>query len=195
MIDETLRFLRQHVDERLRVDAGGSRDEAAGDKVVFLDGDKLDPVSFQPNAVTLVLLNLEEERLLRGADPYSRVGERGATLRVQPELRLILHALFIARFKKYDVAWWHLSKVVEHFQHTRVLDRGAAPGMPEGIERLGFELVTMDLARQNEVWSALRTTLHPSLLYRIQLVGYHDRRAVAPAPIDDVGNEVRGLTR
>ena len=185
MLAEALTFLRRHLDEQLRVRLGGSQDDAAGDKVVFLDGDKMDPISFQLNAVTTLLINIEEERILRGADPHVRQTEDGSRQRVQPDIRLILYVLFVARFKKYETAWQHLSMIVEHLQSTRVFEPATAPELPEGIERLILELVTLGFAEQNEVWNALRTTHHPSVLYRVKLVAYRDRRpAEAPIIVD-----------
>ena len=190
MIAETLNFLRRHLDERLRVELGGSQDDATGDRVVFIDGDKLEPISFQLNAVTVLLINVEEERLLRQPDLYVRTNEDGTRQRVQPDIRLVLYVLFVARFKKYDAGWQHLSKILEHLQSNRVFDQASAPDLPPGMDRLILELVTLDFAAQNEVWNALRTTHHPSLLYRVKLLAYRDRR---PAESQEVGEQQREI--
>lgn len=190
MIAETLNFLRRHLDERLRVELGGSQDDATGDRVVFIDGDKLEPISFQLNAVTVLLINVEEERLLRSPDLYVRTHEDGTRQRVQPDIRLVLYVLFVARFKKYDAGWQHLSKILEHLQTNRVFDQAGAPDLPPGLDRLILELVTLDFAAQNEVWNALRTTHHPSLLYRVKLLAYRDRR---PAESPEIGEQQREI--
>lgn len=194
MIAETLIFLRKHLDERLRVELGGSQDDATGDRLVFLDGDKIDPISFQLNAVTALLINVEEERLLRQPDLYVRQAEDGSRQRVQPDIRLILYVLFVARFKKYEVGWQHLSKILEHLQSNRVYDQSTAPDLPAGLERLVIELVTQSFAEQNEVWNALRTTHHPSLLYRVKLLAYRDRRPAESPEIVEQQRAIGGLT-
>jgi hypothetical protein len=194
MLAETLTFLRRHLDEQLRVRLDGSQDDAAGDKVVFLDGDKLDPISFQMNAVTALLINIEEERTLRAADLHSRQAEDGSRQRIQPDIRLILYVLFVARFKKYESAWQHLSLIVEHLQSTRVFEPATAPALPEGVERLILELVTLGFAEQNEIWSALRTTHHPSLLYRVKLVALRDQRPTEPPVITEAEHTLRRRT-
>jgi len=185
MIADVLTFVRKHLDEHLRIELGGSQDDASGDKVVFVDGDKMDPISFQLGAVSAVLINVEEERLLRSPDLHARQAEDGSRQRNQPDIRLSLYLLFVARFKKYESAWEHLSKIIEHFQSLRVLDPTVTPGLPAGIERLILELVTLGFAEQNEVWNALRTTHHPSILYRIKLVTYRDRRTGTASGVDD----------
>lgn len=194
MIAETLIFLRKHLDERLRVELGGSQDDATGDRLVFLDGDKIDPISFQLNAVTALLINVEEERLLRQPDLYARQAEDGSRQRVQPDIRLILYVLFVARFKKYEVGWQHLSKILEHLQSNRVHDQATAPDLPAGLERLVIELVTQSFAEQNEVWNALRTTHHPSLLYRVKLLAYRDRRPAESPGLVEQQRAIGGLT-
>ena len=175
MIGGVLTFLRQHLDAHLRTELGETQDDPSSDKIVFVDGDKFEPISFKLGAVSELLINVEEERVLREPDLYARQSADGPPLRSQPDIRLFLYILFVARFKQYESAWEHLSKIIEHFQTVRVLDRETAPDLPAGIEKLVFELVTLNFAEQNEVWNALRITHHPSLLYRVKLVVYRDR--------------------
>jgi hypothetical protein len=188
MIAETLIFLRTHLDERLRVVLGG--DDSA-EKVVFPDGDKLDPPVFLPGAVTSVLINIEEERVLRSADPHARVAEDGSRQRVQPDVRLILYILFVARFKQYDVAWQHLAAILEHMQTNRVFEAATTPTLPAGVERLACELVTLTLAEQNELWGTLKASHHPSLLYRVRMLALRDRSAAETAGVGELQLSLR----
>lgn len=193
MIGEVLSYLRQHVDQHVRMSLGGAQDDAGDDKVVFVDGDKIEPISFKLNAVTLLLINVEEERVLRNADPYVRVNESGVAERVQPDIRLVLYLLFVGRFKQYDASWDHLSMILEQFQSERVLDRASAPDLPVGVEKLVFELVTLGFAEQNEVWNALRTTHHPSILYRVKLLAFRDRKPRTLTQVTEASVGVRNI--
>ena len=193
MIADVLVFLRKHLDDHLRIVLGGSQDDPTGDKVVFVDGDQMDPMSFKLGAVTLLLINVEEERMLRGPDAYARRADDGHAQRVQPDIRLSLYVLFVARFKQYDAAWQHLSKIIEHLQSVRVFDAQVTPDMPAGIEKLLLELVTLGFAEQNEVWSALRTTHHPSILYRLKLVTFRDQHVIEPPEVSAVETSVRRM--
>lgn len=190
MIADVLNFLRRHLDERLRLTQGGSQDDTDSDRVVFVDGDKLEPLSLALGAVSLLLINLEEERINRAPDLRSRHADDGTRMRVQPDIRLSLHLLFAARFKRYDVAWNHLSAILEYLQTTPVFEATNAPDLPPGVEMLVAELVTPDFARQNEIWGALRISAHPALLYRIKLVAYRDRHPVALPAISDAKVEL-----
>lgn len=194
MIGDVLVFLRQHLDEHLRVEMGGAADDAGDDKVVFVDGDKFEPISFKLGAVTLLLINVEEERILRNADPYVRINENGTPERVQPDIRLVLHVLYIARFKQYETSWEYLSRIIEHFQTERVMDRESEPTLPAGVEKLVFELMTLGFADQNEVWNALRTTHLPSILYRVKLVAFRDRKPAVLPTVTDTSVDLRRLS-
>jgi hypothetical protein len=176
MIGQVLTFFRQHLDDQLRAALGEAPDEPSGDRVVFVDGDKFEPITFKLGAVSELLINVEEERVLRDPDLYARQTEDGTQQRHQPDVRLILYLLFVARFKQYESAWEHLSKIIEHFQTMRVLDHDTVRGLPVGIEKLIVELVTLGFAEQNEVWNALRTTHHPSILYRVRMIVMRDRQ-------------------
>lgn len=186
MIGETLTFVRKYLDDRLRIDLGGAGDDPVADKVVFVDGDQLDPLAFKLGAVSLLLIDVNEERLNRGAGPFVRHTEANHTLRVQPDLRLSLHLLFVARFKEYQSAWSHLSKVLQYLHSAPVLDAACAPGLPPRVGKLTFELLTLDFNAMNQLWGALRTTLHPAVLYRVNLVTLPHRGAVDTSPVERV---------
>jgi len=194
VIGDTLVFLRKHLSSYLSAELGISPDEAGADKVVFVDGDKVDPITFPSGAVSALLINVEEERVLRAADRYVRRADDGSPQHVQPDIRLVLYVLFVARFKEYEVAWEHLSKIIEHFQGVPVFEQETTPELPTGIEKLGMELVTLRFAEQNEVWSALRATYHPSILYRVKLVAMRDRKPQPLSQVTEVNVELRRIS-
>jgi hypothetical protein len=187
MISESLIFLRDHLNEHLSAQAGPIVEESGEEKVVFLDGEKFDPISFKLGAVTTLLMNIEEERTLRAADPYVRITEDGARQRAQPDIRLNLYVLFVARFKKYEQGLSYLSRIIAHFQAHRVLDHETAPALSDRIDKLIMELMTLTLAEQNEVWNALRTTYHPSVLYRVKMIAFRDDAAPRTAEVQEKG--------
>jgi hypothetical protein len=178
LIGKALVFLRRRLDDHLRVELAGVGDDPVADKVVFLGGDRPESIVFPEEAVAELLVNVEDERLLRAADPYLRVQEDGRPLRQQPDLRLVLSILFVARFKQYDAAWDHLAKVIEYLQTNRMFDREQNPELPIGVDRLTVELMSQSFAEQNEVWNMLRTSYLPSVLYRVRMVVLRDRKPV-----------------
>lgn len=177
MIGRVATFLRKQLDAYLRAELAGVDDPIA-DKMVFLESDRVEPLGFKEEAVSELLIHVEEERQLRAADPYLHVQEDGRPRRAQPDLRLVLHVLFVARFKQYDSAWEHLAKVIEYLQSHRLIDRGSNLELPAGIERLTFELISQSLADQSTLWTMLRTSYLPSVLYRVGLVVMRDVKPV-----------------
>ncbi|HEX2877670.1 MAG TPA: DUF4255 domain-containing protein [Polyangiaceae bacterium] len=180
MIGSALAFLKKVLDEHLL----GELDEGAepmAAQVVFVEGDKLETLVFKAEAVTLLLINVEEERVLRQPDLHARrvVDAQGVSsvVRGQPDLRLVLHLLFVARFKAYDTAWDRLTQIIAFLQSTPVFDAASWPTLPPGIEKLVLELTPLKLEEQSEVWSALRATQHPSVFYRAKLLVLHDAKS------------------
>jgi hypothetical protein len=188
MIGTTLEFIRTYLDGGLRLLMGGSLDDGTPAKLVFPPGNQTpaDSIPFTSGAVTMLLANVEEERIFRDADPYRRVNDEGRVDAVQPEIRLVLYLLFVARFTDYAQGWNHLSALLSQFQAVPVLDRDTAPGLPPAVERLAFELVSQSFTELNDVWNALRTTHHPSLLYRVRLLSLRDTAASPSLPITGV---------
>src|SRR5262245_26752614 len=182
MIDKALMFLRDALNAHLAAPVPGMP-ASAEDAVVFLDGDKSDPVSFRMGAVTALLINVEQEPHLRAANPWQRVGADGSVYQAQPDIRLNLHVMFVARFTQYEQALGQLSRILTFFQANPVLDARGAPGMPAEIPRLSLELLTLPLAEQNDLWNALRAAFQPSLLYRVRMVVFGDTQPAVLGPV------------
>ena len=171
MIGAALTYLRDKVNSHLQ----DGETDSGQPLVVFVEGDKIDPLNIQSGRVNILVVNVEEERELRGANPY--YDERSQ--RINPDIPLTISALFIARFNDYPTSWNYLTDIIRFFQSHPVLERAdnqahSTNNMPEGIESLRCEMVSLNFQQQNEVWGALRITQHPALLYKIKLVTLRD---------------------
>jgi hypothetical protein len=62
----------------------------------------MDPIVFKMGVVTILLINVEEDSTMRPADLHVRVGSDGTSVQTQPEIRMNLYVLFVARFKAYE---------------------------------------------------------------------------------------------
>jgi len=193
VLNTVLVFLKNILNEYLQ-----SRDSVASGNpteplVVFLDGDKLDPISFKLETVTLLLINMEEETTLRTADPYSRSTPDGSFLKNQPDIRLNLYVLFVAKFKQYENSLGYISNIIQFFQSNKVLTRQNTPTLSDKIDRLTLELITPTFNEQNEIWNALRTTYHPSVLYKVKMLVYTDEDTVPVSRIrsTDISVEIK----
>lgn len=171
MIGSALTYLRDKVNNHLQ----DGETDSGQPLVVFIEGDKIDPLNIQSGRVNILVVNVEEERELRGANPY--YDERSQ--RINPDIPLTISALFIARFNDYPTSWNYLTDIIRFFQSHPVLERAdnqaqSSNNMPEGIESLRCEMISLNLQQQNEVWGALRITQHPALLYKIKLITLRD---------------------
>ena len=185
MIDLALMFLRDQLNAVLAAPVLSQPPAPAEDSVVFVDGDKVDPVTFKLGGVTELLINVEQEPILRAANPYQRVAPDGTAYQTRPDIRLNLCVLFVARYKQYEQSLAQLSRIIRYFQAHPVLDATMAPSMPPDIERLTMELLTLPLSEQNDLWNALRTTYQPSVLYRVRMLVFEDQQAAVTASVSN----------
>lgn len=180
MIGEVLALMRDQLNDWLRQQSGLGAGHAAEDKVQMLDtSGNTDLVDFKVGKVTLLLINIEQEQVLRPADPFRRTLADGTTQQIRREIRLNLYVLFVVRFTVYEEGLDVLGQVLRFFQSQPVIDRSIAPKLNPEIEKLVFELVTLPLAEQNSIWNQLRAAYQPSLMYRIRMVVYRDTAGVA----------------
>lgn len=174
MLDDVLVFLKNHLNHQLTPQDGMAVPDTQEEMVVFLDGEKVDPISFKLGAVTALMINVEEENTLRPPEPFQAVSADGSKLSVKPDIRLNIFVLFVARFKQYELGLSYLSDIIKNFQANRVFDHHNAPELSEDIDKLILELVTLPFAEQNELWNALRSTYLPSVLYKVKMIVYRD---------------------
>jgi len=179
MIGEVLVFLRDRLNAYIQAASGTPTPDAAEDQVLLIDGEKLDPIEFRLGAITALLINIEQETAMRGPDPYRGVAADGTPQRVHPEVRLNLYVLFVSRYKVYEQGLDGLSKVIRCFQTNRIFDHDNSPSLSTRVEKLVLELVTLPLSEQNEIWSALRVSYHPSVLYRVRMVVFSDAGGIS----------------
>ena len=183
MLGKVLIFLKDQLNAYLDVKSGREPDETAEELVVFVDGEKMEPIEFKLNAISLLMISIEEEKILRSANPYVTVDRNGTAQQVQPEIRLNLYVLFVARFKKYEEGLNYLSWIIKYFQSHRTFNHQNAPALSEEIDQLMMELVTLPFSGQNEVWNALRATYHPSVMYKVKMVVFRDEEALTKGRI------------
>ena len=179
MIGDVLCLLRDQLDSFLRTATPEPDDGAADARVQLIDGAKADPIEFRLNAISLLLVNIEQETSQRSADPYLRGPGDGNLRKLQPEIQLNLKVLFVARFKVYEQGLNQLGLVIRFLQQHRALEPGNAPGWPAQIDKLVLELVTLPQGEQNEIWSALRVSYQPSVLFRVRMVVFRDADGAA----------------
>ncbi|ASS49031.1 MAG: hypothetical protein A3D31_05130 [Candidatus Fluviicola riflensis] len=142
--------------------------------VAFLEGEKIDPLVIQVNKVTPILVNIEEEKVLRMNDRYEGSLRNGKRTDINPSIRVNMLILFVSKFSNYEQSLKFLSLIIKCFQNTPVFNHENTPTLNPEIERLRMELITLPINQQNELWNALRTNYHPSVVYKVNLLVFHD---------------------
>jgi hypothetical protein len=183
MIDDVLVLIKNRLNTHLKAVQG--LDGSAEDQVVFLDGQKLDPLTFQLGAVSVLLINVEEENILRAPDLYTRKTANGSHQKVHPPVKLNLFVLFVTHFRKYEDSLRYLSFIIRYFQNNRLFNHENSPELNTQIDQLLLELITLPFSEQSEVWSALRVTYHPSVLYKVNMVVFQEEEAETLPQIDE----------
>jgi hypothetical protein len=185
MIGNALAYIRKRLDAHLREAQGMDSGGDTADRVVFLEGDKLDPLAIPQRSIAMLVVNVQEDREFRDADRFQRrLGKNNGVKSEDhyPDIRLELAVLFIANFKDYVTAWNQLSQVLSFFQQNPVFDTDSDKNLPSEIDRLSNELCSQSFQEQNQLWSTLRTSLRPALLHRFRLITLRGRAMSYQAP-------------
>ncbi len=167
MIDSTFLFLKDQINNYLNLKTGES--------------DTLDITPLTDNTgqvisdkLGLTLVNIEEERSIQQI-PQLRPTSVGTVAKSNPKVRLNFHLLFSANFDtNYDEALKHIGYVITFFQAQNVFSPVTHPGLPTTVEKLVFELLTLSLEQQNNMWAALGAKYRPSIVYKMRMLLLED---------------------
>lgn len=170
MIHDVFRCLREALVEYVQVATGVGPGVAAQDPILFPGADKVESLDVKLGAMTMLLVNLEEDRRARPADPFRRTRPDGTIVSVSAPVPLNLYILFIARFNDYLESLKHVGLVAQFFQEYRVINHENMPALGTNIDTLTTELITTPITEDNHIWKTLSTPYHPSLLYRVKMV-------------------------
>lgn len=190
MIGTTLNYIRKRLDAHMISALGLERDGSTAERVVLVEGDKLDPLTIPQGTIAMLVANVQEEREFRDPDRYQRrlANRQGSQAKLHhPDIHLVITILFIAQFKDYANAWNQLAQLVFFFQEHPVFDQETDKDLPAGVERLANELCSQSFQQQNELWSALKSSLRPSILYHFRLMTLRGKAMEAqPVPIQAI---------
>jgi hypothetical protein len=198
MIGSALKFIRERLDSYLRSapDLELENDGSTPERVVFLDGDRLEPLTIPKGTLAMLVANVQEERGFRDADRYQRRVVESQGKRVErhyPDIHLEFTVLFVASFKDYVHAWNQLSRVLFFIQEHPVFAAGPGSDVPERIGRLSSELCSQSFQEQNELWGALKTSMRPSILVRFRLITLRGQAMKEqPKPVEVIKTETLG---
>jgi hypothetical protein len=168
MIEHVLAFLKEQLNSYIRVKTG------ARFEVVFLQERNQKGVSFQNDAITTVLVNLEEDYTFRSGAVIERMPSQGNTSPINPHIHLNLYILFAVNFADYRQSLQFLSLIIKFFQSHRLFNHKNSPTLHADIEKLILELVNLPFTER----AALGVSYMPSVIYKVRMVVFTDTDTV-----------------
>src|SRR5688572_11468001 len=109
MISRAFLVLKDAVNDYVSTNSGWSPADSDFGQVVFVESEKVDVIDFKMGAISLLLVNVEEEHAVRPADLYKRMLPDGTHQSVSPPIHLNIYLLFVARFGDYQQSLRYIS--------------------------------------------------------------------------------------
>lgn len=169
LLRSTLEVLRQRLDAVFQVADPRSEEWVALTSPVDLDGRITERAR---NKVVMALAGLQSEKTPGGHAAPVMVGDH-FTMQPAP-LYLNPAVLFVANFGdgNYATGLDMLSRIIGFFQENPALTAAQLPGLAEGVDRLAFDFVSLDLVQTNYLLGMLGLRYLPCALYRIRTLSF-----------------------
>ena len=169
MIDVSLKFiaaeLNSYLNTKLSLDVASKDPVVPGNVARLNDGN--DNQDLQEKII-LSLVNIEEERMLKSPEKYVRADDQ--LQQRNPKVHLNLYCLFAANKSKYNEALLFLSFVIRFFQYRSVFTHESSPSLDKNIDKLIFDLCTLNFEQINHLWGTLGGKYLPSVLYKMRMI-------------------------
>jgi len=184
MIDNALKFVAAEVN-RYVVRKINPKDDPTITKLVVLgnitkaqDNDNApNPNNPVAGKAVLSLVNIEEDRISKSPQNFVKVNDKVEYR--NPKIFLNLYCLFAVANSTYDTALQHLSLIIQFFQYKNVLNHQNSPAASEPkldprIDKLVFDLHSLNFEQVNHLWGTLGGKYLPSVLYKVRLITIED---------------------
>jgi len=180
VLDSSLEFLRDDINAYINLKTG----VADTLEITPLTNDQGEIIS---DKLGLTLVNVEQERTSQPL-PHLKPTAAGTISKSNPKALLNLYLLFSANFENnYDEALKHLAFIITFFQAQNVFTPASHPALPVGIEKLIFEMFTLSLEQQNNLWASLGAKYRPSVVFKMRMLTLEDTLPLAEKiPISEI---------
>ena len=170
MLGDAVTFFQEQLNSYIKLKTGGQKE----DVIRFAEIQLPKELTMQSNAVTALVINLEEERVFRSGSAYASNLADGTRTPAQPHLCLNFHLMFISNFKDYVESLRILSLVLKFFRSYRRFEQHKYPSLGSDIAQLSTELVNLSFMEQGELWRALEMPSSPSIIYKVRMLVFQD---------------------
>jgi hypothetical protein len=182
MIESVVETVASELNEYFRLKFGITENRAVAANLVNQDGTL---AIKDDNRVIISLVMIQEEKL--GTNKNNGRMSPGSTKPVH----LNLYLLFSASFnEKLNIdALKFLSAVIAFFQNKPLFTSDNSPGLPDGLEKLSFEISNMNVQEQSNLWSFIGAKYIPSILYKARVVPI-DEETFKPEKVQITGRDL-----
>lgn len=177
MIYQSLHCLAEEINEFFRLKLKLTEDKVLLSSIVNQDGS----IAVQgENKVVLTLINVEKE----GAKTVQNTPSKVSLTQPSP-VHLNLQIMFSVYFPgiNYPEGLKFLSFIVSFLQKKPVFTRSNTPKLPEGIEKLSFDMETIGVERLNNIWAMLGAKYMPSIIYKTRMLTFDDAITTEYRPV------------
>ncbi|RPI25048.1 MAG: DUF4255 domain-containing protein [Acidobacteria bacterium] len=179
MIDQAIEYVVSELNAYLNVRSPAiDRDRLVAGSLYKSDGNVNTETQ---NKIVLCVVNIEQDPVYRSVETYQRRGE-GPAVRVRPEVKVNLYALFVANLGKYQEALKALSHIIAFFQNRSSFDYSHIPALADRRGRVVFEIFSLTFEQVNHLWGALGAKYMPSVMYKVGIVDIVDAQIQAEIP-------------
>ncbi|MBB5636863.1 hypothetical protein HDF26_001689 [Pedobacter cryoconitis] len=133
------------------------------------------------NKVLITLINIIRDTNLK------REGLTGAGLNINTAkpICIQLHLMISCYFSdtNYVEALRFLSFAIGFLQEKNVFDHTNTPGMDKDLEKLIFEMESVEPDKLSNIWSVLGAKYMPSVLYKVRMIVYNANKVSEYRPV------------
>ncbi|MDQ3112378.1 MAG: DUF4255 domain-containing protein [Bacteroidota bacterium] len=180
MIDQVLQYIVAELNRYFRVRFGLNENIVVLSGLVNMDGT---PALQQDNKIVLTMLNVEQEKVVATNGNYQSSGDR--TSKVNPPVFINLYLLFSGYFpgSNYAEALKFISGVITFFQSNISFAREDASGLPDGVDKIVFDLQKFTYQDLSHIWGMLGSKHMPSVGYKLRMLMINDNQLREQLPI------------
>ena len=148
-----------------------------GNISMFNDGDEF--TASLKDKLIVSLVNIEEDRIAKTPDNFIRQGDR--TIYRNPPLHFNITLIFSATHS-YEKALPLLEGIIRFFQVKNVFDATNTTSLDAEINRVVFDLMSLNLEQIHQLWTSLGGKYIPSVLFKMRMMTIDEMVIKSDAP-------------
>jgi len=182
MLSTTLSFLADEINGFI-----GNKDFRYRGKTVAIVSDLVDAkgepvytklITEQGDNLVITLINIEEETVGKSQAATYRKPDESIEL-LNPDIKINAYIMItgvsnMTDAQRYLNSLRVLSYATGFFQYKNVFDKVNSPTLPDGVEKLIAEMVSLTFEQQNHIWGALGAKYQPSVMFKIRMLTYRE---------------------